>query len=184
MASTGHGEILWHNTTMVWLQVLLTEAVCNTSCELYLPCMSSTSIVQYKKYCMQLVKVCLSYQICNCMPSDNRFQVKSRALCRSFWQVLCTLVHVRLYVWLHACICVHMCVCMHILDHHTLKEETKLNFIILFRNECSNIQISCMCVQKKVQTVKNKIKSKCQILLQPQMVEEKKHCHRPFSSNW
>ena len=114
MASTGHGEILWHNTTMVWLQVLLTEAVCNTSCELYLPCMSSTSIVQYKKYCMQLVKVCLSYQICNCMPSDNRFQVKSRALCRSFWQVLCTHVHVLLCVLLHACICVHLCVCVHV----------------------------------------------------------------------
>ena len=108
VASTGRGEILRHNTTMVWLQVLLTEAMCNRSCELYILCMSSTSIVQYKQYCMQLVKVCLNYQTCNCMPSDNRFQVKSQTLCHSFWQVLCTLVH----VWLHACICVHMhCVC-------------------------------------------------------------------------
>ena len=61
---------------------------------------------------------------------------------------MCTLVHVQLYVWLHACICVY-----------TLEEETKLNFIILFRNECSNLQILCMCVKKekeKVQTKKKK----------------------------
>ena len=82
-----------------------------------------------------------------------------------------------------AYVCVHAYMRTSLLDHHTLKEETKLNFIILFRNECSNVQISCMCVQKKGQTVKNKIKSKRQILLQPQMVEEKKHCHRSFSSN-
>ena len=74
-ANIGRGEILWHNTTMVWLQVLLTEAVCNMSCELYVPYVSSTSIVQYKKYCMQLVvKVRVSYHVCNCMKSDNCLQ--------------------------------------------------------------------------------------------------------------
>ena len=81
-------------------------------------------------------------------------------------------------MWLHVCICVHLCVCVraHVCVHLSQiiihKEETKLNFTILFTNERSNLQIKCLCV-KKVQTVKNKNK-KCQILLQQQMVEGEK----------
>ena len=117
---------------------------------------SSTSIVQYKKYCMQLIKVCVSYHVCNCMPSNNCLQVKSQ-LCAAVFDKSCVRMHVKLCVWLHVCICVHLCVCVraHVCVHLSQiiihKEETKLNFTILFTNERPNLQITCLCV-KKVQT--------------------------------
>ena len=51
-----------------------------------------------------------------------------------------------------AYVCVHAYMRTSLLDNHTLEEETKLNFIILFRNECSNLQISCMCVKERRST--------------------------------
>ena len=111
MASTGCGEILWHNTTMVWLPVLLTEAVCNTSCELYIPCMSSASTVQHKEYCMQLVNVCLSYQVCNCMPSDVKlwaavFDKCCVRLCMC--SCMCGCIHVYVYIYMCVCACIYL----------------------------------------------------------------------------
>ena len=47
-----------------------------------------------------------------------------------------------------------------LLDHHTFEEETKLNFIILFRNlllKLTNFKYVCKKERKKVQTVKNKL---------------------------
>ena len=149
MASTGCGEILWHNTTMVWLPVLLTEAVCNTSCELYIPCMSSATTVQHKEYCMQLVKVCLSYQICNCMPSDVKL-----------WAAVFDKCCVRLCMCSCTCGCIHVCVCVciyiyvHVCMHTSvhlfqiiIHSKKKPSWILSFYSETywSNLQISCMC---------------------------------------
>ena len=91
-------------------------------CELYLPCMSSTSIV---------VKVHVSY-VFNCMASDNCLQVKSQ-LCTSVWQVC---MHMRLcvaacmYMCASACVCVCACVhiCVHLLDHTYSKNKNQADF--------------------------------------------------------
>ena len=71
-------------------------------CELYLPCMSSTSIV---------VKVHVSY-VFNCMASDNCLQVKSQ-LCTSKCVCICgcVLLHACICVHLRVCVCVCVCVC-------------------------------------------------------------------------
>ena len=133
--------------------------MCNTSCELYLPCISSASTVQHKKYCMQLVNLCLSYQICNCMPSfELQFLTSVVYACAcaavrvAAYMCMCVYIYIYIYMCVYIYIayaCVHACICCTSLsDHHTLYEETKLNFIILF-TYCSNLQISCMCVKKK-----------------------------------
>ena len=112
---------------------------------------SSTSIVQYKKYCMQLV--CVSYHVCNCMPSDNCLQVKSQ-LCAAVFDKSC----VRLCMWLHVCICVHLCGCARMYAYVSLRSsyiKKKPSWISSFYSEMSaQTYKSHVCVWKKIQTVK------------------------------
>ena len=73
---------------------------------------SSTSIVQYKKYCMQLIKVCVSYHICNCMPSNNCLQVSfvpqflTSLMYACMWGCVCGCMYV--YVCICVCVCARM----------------------------------------------------------------------------
>ena len=64
-----------------------------------------------------------------------------------------------MYMCASVCVCVRAHVFVHLSQIIIHKEETKLNFTILFTNERSNLQIKCLCV-KKVQTVKKKKKKK------------------------
>ena len=69
------------------------------------------------------------------------------AVCVAAYMCVC------IYIYMHAYICTSLS------DHHTLEEETKLNFI-LFRNllvKLTNFMYVCKKRRKKVQSVKNKI---------------------------
>ena len=71
----------------------------------------------------------------------------------------CACAAVCVAAYMCVCIYMHAYICTSLSDHHTLEEETKLNFI-LFRNllvKLTNFMYVCKKRRKKVQSVKNKI---------------------------
>ena len=59
---------------------------------------------------MQLVKVCLSYQICNCMPSDVSFELQF--LTSVVYACACAAVCVAAYMYV--CIYIYICACIYL----------------------------------------------------------------------